>query len=171
MQKNDSPPSASKNARNKTFSPQGSLDLHDIKVCPQALSENARNKIFAPRVLLKMKFCSPQDSLLLSELLTPCQTDSPQLCPRFFRGLQTSLTPTLYYRYLGYASDMISVENFTHPRILAEKFKNENSHKILLSPQDLLNASTSAMDWNQIQFSPTIGYKISYPQDNYTLGV
>lgn len=83
------PPERLKNARNKTFSPQGSLDLHDIKVCPQALSENARNKIFAPSVLLKMKFCSPQDSLLLSELLTPCQTDSPQLCPRFFLGQQT----------------------------------------------------------------------------------
>ena len=115
------PPERLKNARNKTFSPQGSLDLHDIKVCPQALSENARNKIFAPRVLLKMKFCSPQDSLLLSELLTPCQTDSPQLCPRFFRAADP--TPTLYYRYLCYASDMISVENFTHPRILTENWK------------------------------------------------
>ena len=121
MQKNDFPPSAAKNTRNKTFSPQGSLDLHDIKVCLQALSENARNKIFAPSVLLKMKFCSPQDTLLLSELLTPCQTDSPQLCPRFFGAVD--LTPTLYYRYLCYASDMISVENFTHPRIFMEKFK------------------------------------------------
>ena len=45
------------------------------------------------------------------------------------------------------------------------KIQIKNSHKILLSPQDLLNASTSAIDWNQIQFSPTIGYKISYPQD------
>ena len=114
MQKNDSPPSAAKNARNKTSSPQGSLDLHDIKVCSQALSENARNEIFAPSVHLKMKFCSPQDSLLLSEIRTPCQTDFPQLCPRFFGAVD--LTPTLYYRYLCYASDVISVEN------------SENSH-------------------------------------------
>ena len=85
---------------------------------------------------------------------------TPQLCPRFFGAVD--LTPTLYYRYLCYASDMISVENFTHPRILTEKVKIVTI--FFLSPQDLLNESTSAMGWNQIQFSPTDGYKLHIPK-------